>query len=70
MVFAAIHVPDFMLQAVVRAEPHLHGCALALIDGTAPLEIVVAASEAAARAGIRLGMAKSQVEQFCGIEIL
>ena len=69
MVFASIHVPDFMLQAVVRAEPHLHGRALVLIDGAAPLEIVVAASEAAARAGIRLGMAKSQVEQFHGVEI-
>jgi protein ImuB len=69
MAFAAIHVPDFMSQAVVRAEPHLHGRALALIDGAAPLEIVVAASEAAVRAGIRLGMAKSQAEQFCGVEI-
>jgi protein ImuB len=69
MAFASIHVPDFMLQAVVRAEPHLHGRALALIDGAAPLEIVVAASEAAARAGVQFGMAKSQVEQFCGIEI-
>jgi protein ImuB len=69
MAFAAIHVPDFMLQAVVRAEPHLHGRALVLIDGTPPLEIVVAGSEAAARVGIDLGMAKSQVEQFRGIEI-
>jgi protein ImuB len=69
MVFAAIHVPDFMLQAVVRAEPHLRGRALVLIEGTPPLEIVVAASEAAAHLGIELGMAKSQVEQFRGIEI-
>ncbi|MGB6544060.1 MAG: DNA polymerase Y family protein [Candidatus Acidiferrales bacterium] len=69
MAFAAIHVPDFMLQAVVRAEPHLYGRALVLIDGTPPLEIVVAASESAARAGIGPGMAKSQVEQFRGVEI-
>jgi protein ImuB len=69
MAFAAIHVPDFMLQAVVRAEPHLHGRALVLIDGIPPLEIVVAASEAAARVGIELGMAKSQVEQFRAVEI-
>jgi len=69
MAFAAIHVPDFMLQAVVRAEPDLHGRALVLIEGTPPLEIVVAASAAAARAGIAPGMAKSQAEQFRGVEI-
>jgi protein ImuB len=69
MAFAAIHVPDFMLQAVVRAEPDLRSRALALIEGTSPLEIVVAASKAAARAGIAPGMAKSQAEQFRGVEI-
>jgi protein ImuB len=69
MTFAAIHVSDFMLQAVVRAEPQLRNRALVLIDGTPPLEIVVAASEAAARSGIAPGMAKSQVEQFNGVEI-
>jgi protein ImuB len=69
MAFAAIHISGFILQAVVRAEPHLRNRALVLIKGTPPLEIVVAASEAAARAGIAPGMAKSQVEQFRGVEI-
>jgi protein ImuB len=69
MAFTAIHVSDFMLQAVVRAELHLRNRALVLIDGIPSLEIVVAASEAAVRAGIALGMAKSQVEQFHGVEI-
>jgi protein ImuB len=69
MAFAAIHVPDFMLQAVLRGEPQLFGRALVLIEGTAPLEIVVAASEAAARLGIGPGMAKSQAQQFGAIEI-
>jgi protein ImuB len=69
MAFAAIHVSDFILQVVVRAEPQLRNRALVLIDGTPPLEIVVAASEAAARAGISPGMAKSQVEQFRGVKI-
>ena len=69
MAFASIHVPDFPVQAVVRAEPALRGRAIALVDGTPPLWSVVAANEAALRAGITLGMARAQAEQFSGVEI-
>jgi len=69
MAFASIYIPDFWVQAVVRAESALRGYALALIDGTPPVWHVVAANEAAQRAGIKLGMAKAQTEQFSGIEI-
>jgi protein ImuB len=69
MAFASIHVPGFSVQAVVRAEPALRGCAIALVDGTPPLWSVVAANEAAARAGVTLGMACAQVEQFSGVAI-
>jgi protein ImuB len=69
MPFASIHIPDFMVQAVVRVEPALRHRAIALVDGVAPLWSVVAASEAALRAGIQLGMAKSQAAQFHSIEI-
>ncbi len=69
MAFASIFVPNFMVQAVERREAALRDRALALIEGAAPLWSVVAANEAAAKAGIALGMTKSQVEQFCGIEI-
>ncbi len=58
-----------MVQAVERRDAALRDRALALIEGAAPLWSVVAANEAAAKAGIALGMTKSQVEQFCGIEI-
>src|SRR5271168_4825080 len=68
MAFAAIHVANFMVQAVLRAEAELHNKAVALVDGTAPLIHVVAASEAAWRAGIQLGMAQTQA-QLCGVEI-
>jgi protein ImuB len=66
--FASIHVANFMVQAVVRggARPGEHG--IALVDGTPPLVRVVAADEAALRAGIQLGMAKLQAE-LCGVEI-
>src|SRR3984893_8917126 len=69
MAFASIHIPDFLVQAMVRVEPALRHRAIALVDGTAPLWSVVAASEAALRAGIQLGMAKSQAAQFRSIEI-
>src|SRR5271155_5735590 len=70
MAFAAIYVPEFMVQAVVRAVPGLHGLAIALIDGNAaPLFSVVAANAAALDAGIFLGMTKANAAQFVGVEI-
>jgi protein ImuB len=80
MAFAAIHVANFMVQAVLRAEveprdnvelradDELGNEAVVLVDGTAPLINVVAANEAAWRAGIQLGMAQTQA-QLCGVEI-
>src|SRR5487761_977759 len=77
MAFASIHVPDFLVQSIVRGEawagahgePELRHRAIALVDGNPPLEKVVAASEAAMNAGIQLHMAKSQAAQFRGVEI-
>ncbi len=67
-----------MVQAVLRAEDELRGKgelrdgvrekAVALVEGTAPLIHVVAANEAAWRAGIQFGMAQTQA-QLCGVEI-
>src|SRR5580692_3521031 len=74
MAFAAIHVANFMVQAVLRAEDEVRADGellektVALVDGTAPLIHVVAANEAAWRAGIQLGMAQTQA-QLCGVEI-
>src|SRR6202030_2365349 len=64
-----IYVADFMVQAVVRAEPGLRNCAIALLEGTPPLRKVVAANEAALRAGIELGMTESQAEDFCVVQV-
>jgi protein ImuB len=69
MAFASIHVPNFLVQAVVRAEPSLRNQAVALVDGTPPIWNVVAANEAALLAGIELDMAKSQAAQFHAVEI-
>lgn len=69
MAFAVIFVPEFMVQAVVRAEPALYGRAVALLEGTAPLWSVVAANEAALRTGIEIGMTKANAAQFSGVEL-
>ena len=74
MAFASIHVPEFSIQAVVRAEPAIREGAIreraiALVEGCPPQERVAAMNEAAARAGIGVGMAKSQAAQFHSVEI-
>jgi len=69
MPFASIFVPNFWLQAVVRAEPALRERGLVLIDGNPPLWRVVAIDEAAAQMGIEIGMTKTDVEQFAGVKI-
>lgn len=85
MAFACVHIPDFAVQAAMRGEleltlrPHGRtpcgfaqgkgGRALALLDGVAPLCRVMAASAAALAAGIEIGMAKAQAEQFHGVEL-
>src|ERR1700674_3196516 len=69
MSFAAVHIPDFIVQAVVRGEIALRGRAVAIVEGTPPLWSVVAANRRAAQVGIELGMAKSQAAQFTGVEI-
>jgi protein ImuB len=69
MAFASIHVPNFLVQAVMRAEPALRARAVVLVDGTPPIWNVVAANEAALQAGVELGMAKSQAAQFRNVEI-
>ena len=69
MSYAAIHVPDFMVQAIIRGEAALRGRAVAVVEGAAPLWSVVATNPAAARMGVELGMAKSQAAQFTGVEI-
>jgi protein ImuB len=69
MAFAAIYIPDFMVQAAVRAESGLRGVALALVDGAPPVWNVTAANKAAFRAGVELGMARPLAEQCKGVRV-
>lgn len=69
MAFCAIYVPDFLLQAAVRAEPTLRNQPLVVLDGTAPLFRVIAASEAALQLGITLGLTKAAAAEFKGVQL-
>src|SRR5260221_9162460 len=67
--FAGVYVENFLVQAIMRIEPELCGHALAVVEGVAPLVKVVALNEPARRAGIEIGMLKTTVTQFLGVEI-
>ena len=51
--FACIFVPDFPVEALLRAEPDLRSQALAVLEGKAPLQTIFALNEKARRAGFR-----------------
>ncbi|HYA97341.1 MAG TPA: hypothetical protein VEH49_04540, partial [Methylomirabilota bacterium] len=69
MAFAAMHIPDFSIQAVARLEPALRGAAIALVEGTPPVWKVTAANRAAFRAGVELGMTRTLAEQLGSAQI-
>lgn len=62
--FACIYVPDFPVEAIVRAEPLLRERAVAVLDGKPPLVRVVALNEKARWLGMEAGMTKLQAEAF------
>lgn len=66
----AIFVPDFLLQAVVRADSTLRERPVALLDGTAPNFRVVAVNRLARQLGVTLGMTKAAAAEFADVEIL
>ena len=69
MPFACIFVPDFPVEALLRAEPELRGQSVAVIEGKPPLQKVFAVNGSARRAGVELGMAKLQVEACNGLTL-
>jgi protein ImuB len=62
MPFACIFVPDFPVEALLRAEPELRSQAVVVLEGKAPLQKICAVNEKARRNGILPGMTKLQIE--------
>ena len=69
MPFACIYVPDFPMEAVVRAEPALREQAVAVLAGKPPLVKVFAANESARDRGVEPGMSKLQAECCSGVAL-
>jgi protein ImuB len=67
--FAAIYVPNFILQATGRCEPELRTRPLAIIDGPPPTYQVVALNRQAEILGVARGMTKAAVTQFAHVTI-
>ena len=62
--FACIFIPDFSAQAILRFEPALRACPVAVLTGRPPLEKVMALNERARQAGVEIGATKSQLEAW------
>jgi protein ImuB len=67
--FACVYVPDFPLQAVLRAAPHLRSEAAVVLNTKPPLYTVAAANAAARQKGIESGMTRLQAEACPGVAI-
>jgi protein ImuB len=73
MLFCCIHVPDFPVQASLRAEPtaeiSFKSDPIAVLDGPESLLKVFSCNERARRAGIAIGMTKIQAEACPGVSL-
>src|SRR5438067_1383522 len=69
MPFACIFVPDFPVEAVMRASPDLRDQAVAVLDGKPPLVRVFAANEKARDCDLEPGITKLQAEAFPGVAL-
>src|SRR5579864_508375 len=69
MSFACIFVPDFPVEALLRAEPELRARSLAVLEGKVPLQKVFAVNENARRAGVSPGMTRLQIEACAGLAL-
>ncbi len=66
--FACIYIPDFPVEAIVRAEPLLRERAVAVLEGKPPVVRVVALNEKARLLGMEAGMTKLQAAVFAAPE--
>jgi protein ImuB len=73
MLFCCIHVPDFPVQAALRAEPaagfSFRDNSIAVLDGPESLLKIFSCNERARRAGIAIGMTKIQAEACPGVSL-
>src|SRR5271156_2574449 len=64
LMYAALHAPDFHVQAVAHRKPELHKQPVAILDGEPPLETVYATNRQARALGVQTAMSRLQAESF------
>jgi len=69
MLFAAIFVPNFILQSLLATQPDERDQPTAVVDGKPPLLKVVALNKKAQKAGVEIGDTKIQAE-IAGVNVL
>jgi len=69
VLFAAVYVPNFILQAIARSEPELRTQPLVIIDGPPPTYQVVAFNRIAELLGVARSMTKAAASQFAQVTI-
>ena len=62
--YAALHTPNFPIQAAAHQRPELRKKPFVLLDGETPVEVVYAANKPARILGIEVGMSRLQAESF------
>src|SRR3954452_10560290 len=65
--FACIFVPDFPVEALLRAEPKLRSQPVAVLEGKPPLQRISGVNDKARHVGVNPGMTKMQVEALPGL---
>ena len=68
--YLCVHVPEFPAQALLRLRSEVKSSAVAVVEGTAPLEKVCSVNRRAARMGVRAGMTKAELDSFDGLVVL
>ena len=68
--YVCIHIPQFSAQALLRLRPRLEGQLVVVLEGEPPLEKVCSCNADAARAGVRLGMTRADLNSFGSVSVL
>src|SRR5436309_9474231 len=65
IMFAVIYIPDFSLQSVLRHEPELATCPVALVDESLPKPAIIQLTHAARATGVCEGLTSTQAMARC-----
>jgi protein ImuB len=69
MLFACVYVPNFLAQAALRHDRNSRDKPFAIVAGTPPQIHVIACNAKAKKAGLWIGMTRSDAEAVTGIQI-